>query len=149
MSHNSSKAPRMFTLIWKGAVLVLLGLLLVNFLLYTVQFVSGVDGDPTKAELINWCERDYRSRDYSGLYEHLNLYHLYDSDFDLYWEAVNGYNTLISYDQWRRAAGMGIAGAEEQAQRCYDTLRTQAGAPKHSENARILRDFLQQADSIP
>lgn len=148
MQTKQAKAPGIVKLVLKLLAVLLLAILLFQLLGFVVESVSGVDGAPTKADTIEWCEDDYRSRNFPDLYTTLTLYALYDDTYDVYWEAVNGYNTLICYDQWQQAARMGMDGAQEQAQALYDTLSDMAEAPACPENTKLLNRFLQQADVL-
>ena len=148
MQTKQTKAPGIVKLVLKLLAVLFLAFTLVQLLGFVVESVSGVDGAPTKADAIEWCEDDYRSRNFPDLYTTLTLYDLYDDTYDVYWEAVNGYNTLICYDQWQQAARMGMDGAEKQAQTFYDTLSDMAKSPACPENAKLLNRFLQQAGAL-
>ena len=48
---------------------------------------------------LDWCERKYIERNYSGLYNTLDLYGLTSDKYASYWEMVNGYrdHTCLLY----------------------------------------------------
>ena len=46
---------------------------------------------------LDWCERKYIERNYSGLYNTLDLYGLTSDKYASYWEMVNGYRDHTLY----------------------------------------------------
>lgn len=147
MQNNLPKAPSYICLIFKTLAVILATFILTEFLIAIVYTASGADTDISKADAINRCEREYHSRDFARLYDILALYDLYDETYDAYWEAVEGYNTLLCYYQWQKAAQLGIDGAQDKAQELYRTLDVLAQNPTYPQNSKILKGFLEQAAS--
>lgn len=110
---------------------------------FTLLHISSGDAsdDGNMAEHIRYCDRSYYDRDFADLKETLTLYELNDDEFDVYWEAVNGYETYIDYIQWTAAAAAGMQGAEEHAQQSYAAVRENAENCQFSQNETILQKF--------
>lgn len=148
MQNNESKAPNIVLLVLKGIGALILGYVLVSVLLAIIYYASGADNSISKSDAIDRCEYYYHKRDFSALNQFLDLYDLDDEYYDVYWEAVKGYNTLISYYQWDAAAQQGMEGAENEAERLYDALSRKAQEPDFSQNAKIFKGFLKQAKTM-
>lgn len=147
MLNNETQAPRLRTLIAKAVGILIVGFILVEFLIAVVYSVSGVHDNIPKADAINQCERHYHERNFSKLQDVLTLYDLYDETYGVYWEAVEGYNTLVRYYQWNKADKMEIEGARQEAQSQYDALNKMAQKPKFSKNTKLFKGFVEKAQS--
>lgn len=147
MGDKQPKKPGFFGLIGKTIAVIFLGALLVQLALSAVELVSGAT-DLTKVDRISSCAREYYERDYAELNNYLLIYDLYEDVYDVYWEAVDGYNTLVCYYQNEKAAQMGVDGAQEQAQSLYQKLEEMAQKPEFSQNAKILQEFLEDANAF-
>ena len=139
--------PKTVVLIVKAIAVVLIGLIAAN-LLISIIFVSSDNHSITQVDKISWCERDYRNRDFAELYEELTLSNLYGEDYDVYWEAVEGYNLLVSCYQWREAEQAGVADAHAHAQSALQSLETLAQNSEFSQNSKILADFVSKATAL-
>lgn len=146
MKDKQPQVPSVCTLIVKSVAVLIIGYFLVGGLWFTVVSVSESESELSKTDGLNWCEEDYRKRNFADLYDTLTLYNLYDECYDVYWEAVNGYDVFVEYEQWKQAAGLGVDGAEQEAQSRYETLEKMAQNPEFSQNAKILNGFLDQAN---
>jgi len=142
------KAPSKARLIVKLSAAILAALLLL-VLVFSLVSSLAEGGDATSdADYVNWCERDYRARDYARLFETLTLYDLYDQRYDLYWEATEGHETLLLHRQWCAAAAAGEAGAQQKAEALLGELKEKCEHPRHAENASLLNGFYAQADAL-
>lgn len=148
MENNTSKAPGVVLLVLKGLGALILGYVLVTMLIGLIYTASEGGSDVSKADAINRCEHYYHERDFVGLYDYLELYHLMDEQYDLYWEAAEGYNTLVSYCQWEKAAENGAEEAAQEAQSRYEALEEKANHPDFPQNGKILKGFLEEAKSM-
>ena len=142
---NKIKDPGSTKVLLKTLAAILAGIILFFcFTGFAALMTYGFDATG-KAELINWCEETYIARRYDELREQLELHNLYDEDFALYWEAVEGYELRCLCIQWSMAAEQGIVGAEKAAGQCLSQLKTMAENPQFSRNARLLEGFLEDA----
>ena len=140
------KQPKLPVLIGKLLLVLLVALIIGNLLFYTVGFAFDRD-DVNLVSSINQCEEAYRERDFAALLDRLNLYDLYDPEFDLYWEVAEGYDQMVACRQWLAAAKAGVDGSEQKAQAILEQLRSWAETPQFPQNKKILQGFLQQASA--
>ncbi len=146
MKHKQSKTISWAKIALKAAAVILIGFIVFEMYWGTFQIAAEGENKISDADGINWCEEYYHERDYAQLYDFLTLYDLYEDCYDVYWEAVNGYEAFIQYDQWHKAAQLGIDGAEQEAQSHYKALEDLARNPEFSQNSRILNGFLERAN---
>ncbi|MGN0341248.1 MAG: hypothetical protein ACI4DO_00480 [Roseburia sp.] len=64
---------------------------------------------------LSCCEESYVNRDYSELYDIMNLYNLTTPEYDKYWEMVEGYQDYLLYINYRSILEQGI----DQVEFCY------------------------------
>ncbi len=145
MKHKQSKTISWAKIALKAAAVILIGFIVFEMYWGTFQIAAEGENKISDADGINWCEEYYHERAYAKLYDTLTLSGLYADCYDVYWEAVDGYEALIQYNQWHEAAQLGIDGAEQEAQNCYKTLEDLARNPEFPQNAKILNGFLEQA----
>lgn len=69
-----------------------------------------------KALSVRICDTSYYEGQYGNLREFLQMEDLEGADFDLYWEAVNGYEDYQMYRQYTKAYAAGMEEAEEAAE---------------------------------
>lgn len=102
----------------------------------------------SKDNMIRQCEENYYDRDFEGLLWYMNLYELYDEDYDIYWEAVNAYNDYVSWHAWK---GTLVSGEmEEAAQKEAEARKRVEENARNCEfkkNQRILDGFVERVNS--
>ena len=75
--------------------------------LWDMEFNNDVAG------MLNRCNRYLIKNEYGRLWDQLELYDLYDSQYDTYWRDVEERYNEIQYEQWERAMQADVDGAEE------------------------------------
>lgn len=121
--NRQKMQPTKLRIIVKFCTLLLGLYLLITFMFFTVQYATGsYDVILTKAEQMDCYERLYKENNYSELRDALLLYDAYDEEFDLYWEAVNGYGDYMQYLQWEKSMNAKIEGSEEMVARYEDIV---------------------------
>lgn len=141
MRAKKKPIPSLPKLIAKGLTVLLLGYLLLELFWFSLIAISGLDRG-SDVDYISWCADDYARRDYEELYGTLTLFDLYSEEYDLYWEAVNGYNTYLQCLQYQNAARQGMENADTLASDALAKLETMAASPQFSQNGPLLQGFL-------
>lgn len=94
------------------------------------------------------CEQLYMDREFSQLYDNMNLYNLTEPEYDKYWELVNGYQDNLLYLSYRSVQEQGkkqvdfayINGEEESTRVHFDAEeKIQFYGNKVRENAENCR----------
>lgn len=101
----------------------------------------------SKAQIINSCQYDYNQRDFGSLYGTLNSVDEYVDDYDLYTEAVQGYQLRCQCIQWNAAKMHGIPDAAERAEEYLKQLQSMADSPRFPQNRQLLQSFLEEVYS--
>lgn len=66
-----------------------------------------------KADVRRSCDYYYYDKNFGALREMFTLYDLQEEEFDIYREAVKGYDDYQNYRMYEKAAAAGVDGAEE------------------------------------
>ncbi len=148
MSKEMRRAPSLIGLILRGVVAFVL-------VIYAIQFCNGLVADfkmeyeqTLKSIQIDRCELYYQGQEFGTLNRRLLSDHLYDPDFDVYWEAVEGVDALADYYQWQTAEASGVEGAEQKAAHYLQVLQENADNPQFPRNVHLLRRLLEEAQEL-
>jgi len=148
MKKNITRTPTLFSLIVKCAAAAVFALFLFSLAVYTVQTVATDDFGATDADYISWCEANYLERDFTRLYEELQLFELYGEHYALYREAAEGYKLLTLALQHAKSMDAALPDAAAAYDAVISELAAMAEAPQHERNAQLLAEFLAEAESF-
>lgn len=96
---------------------------------------------------VSKCDRYYYERDFDKLYSIMNLYDLYDSEFEQYWEILDGYVVYQDYYMWTKAETAGVEGAAAYIEDCQTKLSTMAKDCQFELNKELLNTWAQEIQS--
>lgn len=114
MKKEKSMLPRIG--IKLAAVLLLLSFWYILAGTALRELVDYNDVVHNKALSVRICDASYYEGQYGNLREFLQIEDLEGPDFDLYWEAVDGYEDYQMYRQYTKAYAAGMEEAKEAAE---------------------------------
>lgn len=104
-------------LIVKCVVLFFLAIFIMSSIsLLWESYVEDVAWESDEARRISSCETYLREKEYGELWDYMELYELEGERYEVYWNAVNHRLDEIQHEQWKRAAELGMEGADEMLQ---------------------------------
>lgn len=111
---------------------------------YSIIFgvVFGEYDDNDKADYVNWCNRYYYAKEYGSLLEELQLFNLYDEEFDIYWEITDGYRDYIEYEQWSSVTDEELPGSSQKAEEYRQKVIDDVKNCEFEANRERLQEFV-------
>ena len=111
---NNSKAPSVFKILIKIVIALIIGIILFGIGVSVLEEVADYNEDRgNMADKVRGCDRYYYDKQYGELRDYLMLYSLYGGEFDIYWEAADGFMDYQQYRQWLRAEKLQTPDAEK------------------------------------
>lgn len=144
-SRKSSKKtaiPMVLKICLKCIAICLIVFLLCGLTFGTASIILELGSEGlTKKEGIRYCDYDYYEKKYGELRDTLQLFKLYDEEYDIYWEIADGYKDYIEYYQWKEAAKEGFVVEEDKVSYYKEKVINNAKNCRFEKNKKVLQEY--------
>lgn len=96
-----------------------------------------------EADWVRMCDYEYYSRNYGRLKDTLMMRYPQEPEFDVYWEAVKGFEDYQMYIQYTKAAAAGIEDADITAEKYRKQVIENAKECVSDRNQKQLDKYVQ------
>lgn len=123
--------------------------LLAAFFWYTLakfmleEIAEANDFRYNRADWVRMCDYEYYEKDYGRLKDTLMMGDSQEKEFDVYWEAVNGFEDYQMYLQYRKADAAGVGETEEKMEEYRQKVIANAKKCADSRNKKQLEKYVQ------
>lgn len=90
---------------------------------------------------VGQCHDLYDEGNYGELITYMNLYKLYSENYDMYWEAVDGFLDYQRYLQWVKADTAGVKDSDRQLAYYRQKVSDNAKQSRFEENKELLAGY--------
>lgn len=138
------KQPSLLKMIFKIIVIFLILLFwytLARFALKKIEQIN--DFRYNEADWVSMCDYEYYNKNYGMLKDTLMMRNSQEPEYDVYWEAVNGFEDYQMYLQYTKAAAAGMEDAVKIAEEYKQKVIKNAKNCVDSRNLKQLEKYVQ------
>lgn len=138
------KPPSVGTLLKKIAILVLIlgGIIVSVIFICTLLLKEFEEDDDSLSYKNSLCRTYYDDEQYGQLYYILTSSNLYDEEYEVYWEIVNGYIDYMEYGKWLNVTEEQISGSTEKIAYYRQKVIDNAKNCKYQQNKQQLNEYV-------
>lgn len=138
---SKRKPPVLWKVIVKWCVVILLGLFVSQTLFAMYGSIEDAHDMVDDATLVNWCNQQYRDREFADLSETLLMYQPVAKEFDKFWEMSAGYEDYLLWRQWDKALDLNLENSVEKEAYYRNKVIENVENTKFEMNKKFLKEL--------